>query len=347
MEPKYKLIYQTLKTDILNKKFSIGDRLPSEIQLAAAYGVSRITSKRALTELENDGLVSRQAGVGTIVLKNEIKDKPKKEIIFVIPFANNNEFGDYTNGILQALENKYQLTTITNKDFRNLSVERIGLAEGVIYYVETLDKEIETITKLYLHKIPTVLLDKFFEDLPIPAVTSNNFNGSYLATTELLKANHHNVTYLMANSKLSEASVRSRFFGYLSALQNMKITPDILQINLDQDSELSTLVNLIKTRKITGLVVENDVIAIRIMNQLRNFDLHIPEELSIVGFDNIQASKLSYPALTTIDQNFVSLGQHATEILLKILNDDTYHAPDRTVIPVTLIKRHSIQKIGD
>ncbi|MFC6176872.1 GntR family transcriptional regulator [Companilactobacillus huachuanensis] len=347
MEPKYKLIYQSLKDDIINKKYSIGDKLPSEIQLAADYQVSRITSKRALTELENDGLVTRQAGVGTIVQKAELESAQKKEIIFVIPFANNNEFGDYTNGLLQVLGDKYQLTTITNEVFRKLPIDRIKSAEGVIYYIETLDNEIETITNLYLHNVPIVILDKFFEDLPIPAVTSDNFNGGYLATKELLKNKHQNISYLMVTPKLSEASVRSRFFGYLSALNEKQVVPSVLEINLEQDEDLTILVQQIKANNITALVIENDVVAIKIMNELRDFDIKIPQDLSIVGFDNIQASKLSYPALTTIDQNFVSLGQHSAKILLKIINDPSYIAPERTVIPVTLIKRQSIQKLGD
>lgn len=347
MKPKYELIYQSLKNDILNQKYAIGDKLPSEIQLAATYQVSRITSKRALTELENDGLVSRQAGVGTIVQKQELERKQKKEIIFIIPFANNNEFGDYTNGILQVLNDDYQLTTITNEVFRKLPMDRITAAEGVIYYVETLDKELETITKLYLNNVPVVLLDKFFEDLPIPAVTSDNFNGGYLATKELLNNGHQNISYLMVTSQLSEASVRSRFFGYLSALNKQKIVPSILKINLEQDGDLTKLVHMIQMHEITGLVIENDVVAIEIMNELRNLDIKIPQDLSVVGFDNIQASKLSYPALTTIDQNFVALGQSSAEILLKIISDSTYVAPARTVIPIDLIERQSIKSLGD
>jgi len=346
MEPKYKLIYQALKNNILNQKFAVGDKLPSENQLAQEYKVSRITSKRALTELENDGLVTRQAGIGTTVKKNHIETPVKSEIIFVIPFANNNEFGDYTSGLLQVLDenSSYQLTTINNRLFRDLPMERIRAAKGIIYYVETLSHELPTITKLYLNNIPIVLLDKSFEDLPIPSVTSDNFSGGYLAAKELLDNNHRNISYLTSDINLAEASVRSRYFGYLSALKEQQIEPRILRVSLDQPDEIQHLVDFIKDDKLSGIVAENDVLAIRVMNELRNHDIQIPQQISIVGFDNIQASKLSYPALTTIDQNFVSLGKHSAKILLKLIDEPNEPAPKRTTIPVKLIKRSSINK---
>lgn len=349
MEPKYKLIYQTLKNDILTQKITIGSKLPSENQLAQDYKVSRITSKRALTELENDGLVTRKAGIGTIVKKNNIEKITKSEIIFVIPFANNNEFGDYTSGLLQILDDTsdFQLTTINNNIFRNLPLSRIKTAKGIIYYVESLSLELPIITNLYLNDIPIVLLDKSFEDLPIPSVTSDNFTGGYLATNELIKNGHHNITFLTNEANLNEASVRSRYFGYLSALKKQQITPEILHADLDQDKTIEYLVNNINNKKITGLVAENDVIAIRIMNELRNHNIQIPQQLSIIGFDNIQASKLSYPALSTIDQNFVALGENAANLLLNLINNSDKSITKRTTIPVKLIERQSINTLGD
>jgi len=349
MKPKYRLIYQTLKNKILNQKYAIGDKLPSENQLAEEYGVSRITSKRALSELENDGLVSRQAGIGTIVKKNNLEVPVKSEIIFVIPFANNNEFGDYTSGLLEVLDenSNYQLTTINNRLFRNLSMDRIRAAKGIIYYVETLSHELPTITKLYLNNIPIVLLDKSFEDLPIPSVTSDNFAGGYLATQELLNGQHQNISFLTSDIRLNEASVRSRYFGYLSALKEKQIEPQVLRVSLDQPDEIQNLVEAVKKQNITGIVAENDVLAIRVMNELRDYDIKIPQQLSIVGFDNIQASKLSYPALTTIDQNFVSLGANSAHILLELINHPDKEVPRRTTIPVKLIKRQSINNLGE
>ncbi|WP_158106630.1 substrate-binding domain-containing protein [Companilactobacillus bobalius] len=343
------MIYQTLKNDILTQKITIGSKLPSENQLAQDYKVSRITSKRALTELENDGLVTRKAGIGTIVKKNNIEKITKSEIIFVIPFANNNEFGDYTSGLLQILDDTsdFQLTTINNNIFRNLPLSRIKAAKGIIYYVESLSLELPIITNLYLNDIPIVLLDKSFEDLPIPSVTSDNFTGGYLATNELIKNGHHNITFLTNEVNLNEASVRSRYFGYLSALKKQQITPEILHADLDQDKTIEYLVNNINNKKITGLVAENDVIAIRIMNELRNHNIQIPQQLSIIGFDNIQASKLSYPALSTIDQNFVALGENAANLLLNLINNSDKSITKRTTIPVKLIERQSINTLGD
>lgn len=349
MEPKYKLIYQILKNSIITQEIPIGAKLPSENQLAQDYKVSRITSKRALTELENDGLVVRKAGIGTIVKKNILENNLKSEIIFVIPFANNNEFGNYTSGLLQKLDdnNDFQLTTINNKIFRNLPMSRIKAAKGIVYYVESLHLELPIITKLYLNNIPVVLLDKFFEDLPIPSVTSDNFSGGYLATNELLKNGHHNITFLTNESNLKEASVRSRYFGYLEALKEQQISPEILDGDLNHNNAITQLVSNIEANRITAIVAENDVVAIKVMNELRDHNIQIPQQLSIIGFDNIQAAKLSYPALSTIDQDFVALGENAASLLLNLIHDPDKKITKRTIIPVKIIKRQSINPLGE
>ncbi|TGD25134.1 GntR family transcriptional regulator [Companilactobacillus suantsaicola] len=340
MEPKYKLIYQTLKNKILSHQINVGDKLPSENQLAKEYSVSRITSKRALTELENDGLVSRQAGIGTIVQKDHLTEI-KNEILFVIPFANNAEFGDYTSGLLEVFneQQNFQITTVTNQKFRNFPLSRVNQAKGIIYYVESLTNDLKVITKLFLDKIPIVILDKSFDDLPIPSVTCDNFNGGKLAATTLLQSGLQKLAFVTNENSISDSSVRSRYFGFLSAVQDQnKITPVLFNI---KDHDISTLIADIKVKKVDGIVAQNDVVAIRIMNQLHQSGIKIPEDVSIIGFDNIQASTLSYPALTTIEQNFVTLGASAAKLLLQLIEAPKQDIPSQTIIPVKLIKRDS------
>lgn len=340
MEPKYKLIYQTLKNKILNHQINVGDKLPSENQLAKEYSVSRITSKRALTELENDGLVSRQAGIGTIVQKDHLTEI-KNEILFVIPFANNAEFGDYTSGLLEVFneQQNFQITTVTNQKFRNFPLSRVNQAKGIIYYVESLTNDLKVITKLFLDKIPIVILDKSFDDLPIPSVTCDNFNGGKLAATTLLQSGLQKLAFVTNENSISDSSVRSRYFGFLSAVQDQKtITPVLFNI---KDHDISALIADIKVKKVDGIVAQNDVVAIRIMNQLHQSGIKIPEDVSVIGFDNIQASTLSYPALTTIEQNFVALGANAAKLLLQLIEAPKQDIPSQTIIPVKLIKRDS------
>ncbi|KRK81179.1 GntR family transcriptional regulator [Companilactobacillus nodensis] len=342
MQPKYKLIYQSLKKDILSQKYPIGSTLPSELSLAEKYQVSRITTKRALNELEQDKLVARKQGKGTIVIQNSIsQDIHVQEILLVIPFANNYEFGDYMSGVLKEINNtpEYHLKTISNQEFKKDYANILTNVAGILYYVNQVSEDISVLSSLYLRNIPVVLLDKKILNFPLPCVMPDNLDGGKLATTAVLKGNSH--PCFVADSALSEISVRSRYLGFLTTLKEQSITTDIPLITLNKKSDFETIASYISEKKIDAIVAENDVTAINIINYLHKKDIDIPNAVSIVGFDNIQAASLSYPSLTTINQDFNLIGAKATEILLNKIKDPNFDVPDTITIPVKLISRQS------
>ena len=102
-QPLYQKIYQDLKLKIMNQTYQEGDQLPTELELADMYQVSRITSKRALVELENDGFIYRLRGKGSFVSTQE--EKPvfsgnQTDVLFMLPFAEDPGFGNYAQGIM-------------------------------------------------------------------------------------------------------------------------------------------------------------------------------------------------------------------------------------------------------
>ncbi|WP_125565788.1 GntR family transcriptional regulator [Companilactobacillus insicii] len=342
MQPKYKMIYQSLKKDILSQKYPIGSTLPSELSLASKYEVSRITTKRALNELEQDKLVARKQGKGTIVIQNSVsEDIHVKEILLVIPFSNNYEFGDYMSGVLAAINNtnEYHLKTISNQEFKKYYPENLTNVAGILYYVNHVSEDISILSSLYLKQIPVVLLDKKILNFPLPCVMPDNLTGGQLATEAVTKGSTK--PCFIANSSLSEISVRSRYLGFLNTLKKQNIHTDIPLITLNKKSDLKLISDNIVQGKINGIVAENDVVAINIINYLHEQKIEIPERISIVGFDNIQAASLSYPSLTTINQDFNLIGQKATEILLNEIADPDFVVPDTITIPVKLISRQS------
>lgn len=342
MQPKYKLIYQSLKKDILSQKYPIGSTLPSELSLASKYQVSRITTKRALNELEQDKLVARKQGKGTIVIQNSIfEDLHVKEILLVIPFSNNYEFGDYMSGVLAAINdtNEYHLKTISNQEFKKDYPHNLHNVAGILYYVNHVSEDINVLSSLYLKQIPVVLLDKKILNFPIPCVMPDNLTGGQLATEAVLNSSKKPV--FVANSSLSEISVRSRYLGFLTTLKKQNINTDIPLINLNKKNDLKIISDGILNHQIDGIIAENDVVAINIINYLHEQNINLPEQVSIVGFDNIQAASLSYPGLTTINQDFNLIGKKATEILLNKINDPDFDVPDTITIPVKLVTRQS------
>ena len=100
----YKKIYHFIKEQIESGRLRIGDRLPTEKELSEQFSVSRITSKRALVELEQEGLITRTRGKGSFVAdkKPSISEK-NKDLLLILPFASDYELGDYAKGIMTCL----------------------------------------------------------------------------------------------------------------------------------------------------------------------------------------------------------------------------------------------------
>lgn len=343
-EPRYLTIYKQLKEQIVSGTLQPNEQLPTELQLADTYGVSRITSKRALTELESRGLIYRKQGSGSFVQPNN-QLTPNKQLLFVLPFPTDAGLGDYASGVsIAANRHHYQAVTMDTHSFARLSMAEIRHKySGIIYLPQDLYQEAELVYRLKLERIPVVLLDKLFPELEVPVVTADNFNGGQLATQYLIDLKHQHILFYASAQPVLPSSVYDRYFGYLKALHQANLAPAATMHDLPELGHLTPEAWLIylKQRHITAIVVENDLVAINLMNSLRALDPTIWERLSIVGFDNIQAASLTFPSLTTIAQDFKGMGERAVELLLS-------NPKEASVVrlPVQLIQRHSTQQLN-
>lgn len=343
-EPRYLTIYNQLKDQITSGSLTANEQLPTELQLAKTYNVSRITSKRALTELESQGLIYRKQGSGSFVQPTN-QPADNKQLLLVLPFPTDAGLGDYASGVSSAASaHQYQAVTMDATSFAKLSVNEIRQNyAGVIYLPQDLYQEAERIYQLKLAQITVVILDKTLPALELPVVAADNFSGGQIATEHLLKLGHQQILfYAQRNHTVLPSSVYERYFGYLKALNQQQVSPIAALADLPTLNQFSTRdwLTYITDHQITAIVVENDLIAIKLMNTLRKVDTEIWQRLSIVGFDNIQAASLTYPSLTTIAQDFKGMGVKAVDLLLK-----TPLQPTTVRLPVQLIQRDSTRPL--
>lgn len=344
-EPRYLTIYNHLKEQIVTGILKPDEQLPTELQLAKTYDVSRITSKRALTELESHGLIYRQQGSGSFVQPHN-RPNPDKQLLFVLPFPTDAGLGDYASGIsTTANHHGYQAVTMDTHSFAQLTPTEIrSKYSGIIYLPQDLYQEAELIYNLKLEQLPIVLMDKTFPELELPVVTADNLNGGRLATQHLINLHHkHILFYAQSAQSVLPSSVYDRYFGYLQALHQADLLPATPMSELPALNQLTpdAWISYLTEHQITAIVVENDLIAIKLMNELRTVDPTIWQRLSIIGFDNIQAASLTYPSLTTMAQDFKGMGAKAVELLLQ--------APSEAQVvrlPVQLIKRASTHPLN-
>jgi DNA-binding LacI/PurR family transcriptional regulator len=365
--PLYQHIVNTLKQKMNSGELQPGNQLPTEAEISKQFKVSRITSKRALTELENEGLIYRIQGKGSFV--NEVQPflrpvvKTSKEILLILPFTHNPGLGDYEKGINEFLATtEYTLNIQSNTRISQHKLLQGALQSsnsGLILYPVSSNSDLGMLYQYHLLKYPLVTMDKTIDGIPFPSVVSDNLNGAYMACKHLIDNNHKKIAYLSSLKVETSSSIRERYFGYLSALYDHNLIDysvhDLTARFLTHDSDNGRdyylqFIQSIMEQGITGIVAENDLIAIEVIQIAKEMGLTIPEDFSVVGFDNIHLSTFVEPKLTTISQDFERMGYLAAQQLITAIEnqqqDLSKNLPkENIVVPVKLIERQTVKKL--
>lgn len=349
---KYQTIFADLRAKIWSGYYPANQQLPSENELAQQYQVSRITSKRALQELADIGLVQRRQGSGTFVRRGLRLRAKTGQILLVIPFAPESGLGDYITGIKEVLTPKQEeLTVIENQSFDFDHPQAFAdKYDGIIYYPQDLAAELVQLQKFALAHIPLVLIDQTAAGLPIPSVVADNTQGGYLATQTLIENGHERIIFL-ATARFAHSlnsSVAQRYFGYLQALMEQDLTFAIAPEQATQltENNFAALPDFIQAEQITGIVTEHDLLALDILDFLQAQGFKIPDDLSVIGFDNITRTATSRPQLSTIRQDFQTIGRQAAQLLQQRIANPFDPEIKQATVPVNLIARQSIKKLN-
>ncbi|MGM0138295.1 hypothetical protein IGI65_000709 [Enterococcus sp. DIV0755b] len=342
MEPLYLKILRDLEDKIASGQLAAGDQLPTEKELAEQYHVSRITSKRALNELEQQGLIKRTRGKGSFVTSTNTENTNTNRVLLLLPFTDDIAIGNLSGSILPVMQDAHYELMIATYDFLNTHTTQDIKNEfdGLIYYTEDENQHLDVLFELSFADFPIVLLDKEVTDLKLPSFLADNLAGGKEACDYLVKAGHKKIAYLFGNHHHPQ-STRQRYLGYIQSLMENDIT---FHTSFEEDTtEKERLVDYVKHNQITAFVCENDITAIEAMRTLRQAGFLIPADISLVGFDNIQAAAFVDPPLTTISQDFKAIGESAGKALLSWIK--TKQKPNSQKIPVTLFVRESTKEI--
>lgn len=215
--------------------------------------------------------------------------------------------------------------------------------DGLFFTGVFRDKFFDSINGLH---VPVVLIDSYVHPPHICNVGLEDFTGSYDATCYLIEQGHHHIAF--ASPSIKDGGVlQERFLGYKSALAEHGIPfrkQYVFQHEMDITSCELVSNEMMKFPEITGLVVTADIMAAGIMRGLRSRGIRIPEDISIIGFDDINIAQLVTPPLTTIHQDMNLKGRIAVEYMLQLLDGKK---PENTSItlPTKLIVRDSVRAI--
>ncbi len=191
---------------------------------------------------------------------------------------------------------------------------------------------------------PFVLIDHQGIGQDCPAVGATNWQGGFTATEYLIRLGHQRIGFITGWMDLGCAL--DRLDGYRSALRTNHIPerPELIYegtfFQTDGFTGASTLLDLPDPP--TAIFASNDVMAMGAMDAIRNRGLRVPDDVSVIGFDDIPQASLIRPALTTIRQPLEKMGRVATQMLLELLSQPQKKS-GRIELPTELIVRDSCQ----
>ncbi len=215
-----------------------------------------------------------------------------------------------------------------------------GMVDGLLLVLPRNPTDyIDTLTR---HNFPFVLIDHQGTGNPCPAVGATNWQGAYNATEYLIKLGHTRIGFITGSMELGAAV--DRLEGFKSALhvhhipENPQLIYEGTFFQPDGYAGASALLDL--DAPPTAIFASNDVMAMGAMDAIRNRGLHVPEDISILGFDDIPQAALVRPALTTVRQPLEQMGRVATQMLIDKLKNPKSEI-GRIELPTELIVRNS------
>lgn len=207
-------------------------------------------------------------------------------------------------------------------------------------------------TDVIVRDIPIVCIDRKPKDhTDAYYVESNHYSGGYLATEELIKKGCKRIALVSRNKTLSVN--RQRLEGYRQALKDYGLTEyKELQLLLDPSEPnyegskkaINTLIK--KNIPFDGVFATNDWRAYGVMIGLTENNIRIPEDVKVIGFDDIYISHSCHPSLSTIRQDIFGLAKQASSLLMDLMNEKEIHV-DQThfILPVEVVRRDSTNNI--
>ncbi len=189
---------------------------------------------------------------------------------------------------------------------------------------------------------PVVAVDPHTGSDEVPTVDADNRRGAQLATQHLLDLGHRRIGFVRGRVDLESARLRE--LGYAETMQRagLEVDPDLLRTgSYDAHESRAAAAELLSLpQPPTAVFAANDLSAIAVVEEAAARGLRVPEDLSVVGFDNVPESAMTRPGLTTVHQPIQEMGERAVQILVGLLAG---RAPDamHETLPTHLVERRS------
>jgi LacI family transcriptional regulator len=195
---------------------------------------------------------------------------------------------------------------------------------------------------------PVVAVDHNVQSSDLPTVDSENLKGAVAATEHLLALGHRRIGFLAGRPDLESARLRERGYRKALATAGLPVDEDLIEVGgyeaVTATEPARRLLEL--DARPTAIFAANDVTALETIAVARSLGLSVPDDLSVVGFDNVPESALGDPPLTTVEQPIQEMGREAVRLLLELIEDPAKPA-GHVILPTRLVVRRSSRPLAD
>ncbi|WP_256758946.1 GntR family transcriptional regulator [Cohnella sp. WQ 127256] len=354
--PKYLQLKEEILSWIASGRYRPGDKLPSENELAEQFSLSRQTVRQSIGELVQEGWLAREQGKGTFVNRKSAERRissGNRTVGLITTSISDYIFPSIVRGVEAALKDKgYRLllSSTDNRKDRERECLEIMLSHSVCALIVEPTKSAEGNPNFdnYLaiedHGIPMLMINESYPDLDCPSVRVDDDAGGLMAASYVLELGHQRIAGFFKTDDLQ--GVR-RMKGFIRACREHHISPDggkIVRYSTEDKSErpqqmLREL--LLSDEPPTAIVCYNDQLAVSMLDTVRDLGLRIPEDLSVIGYDDSFLATATEIKLTTIEHPKSGLGEHAANLLIAQLENVTTPNDKEILFPPKLIVRQS------
>ena len=343
---------------ITSGRLAAGTRLPSASALASQLDINRNTVRAAYLELESNGLITTRQGLGSFVCPqetlnvNNIAGNLKSFTIgLIIPDIQNPYFPTVVRGVEDAAREKGYLVFLCNTDDDHINGTRYinslvaHQVDGMIICPFGVGKVINkppfTNGAKSEHPVPIVFVDRPGEGHY--EILLDAKQAGVQAAEHLLKHRHKNIGFISCT--LEVKTIEEVYSGFKGVLNHNKINLSDKQIEIapvfriEEGFKAATTL-LERNPDITAIFANGDLLAIGTIQAVRAMGKRVPEDISVVGYNDVKLSEVVDPPLTTIHVPGYEMGYEAASLLIKLISNEQVE-DNKLVLNTYLVERNS------
>lgn len=305
--------------------------------------VSRVMNQTAKVDDEKRQRVEKailETGFKPNEVARSLFKKSSKIIGMIVPNIENPFFNELAKAVEEESYKKgYRMTLCSSNDDLEKEKKNLGLlsrmnADGIILMTNQakMKGEIEKC------RIPVVMIDRRIdEESSIICIQSDHYKGGRMAMEYLLECGCRRIVQMSGPTRFSSARARQQ--GYLDVCSEKGMKSCIIECRYDYEDGIEKAKELIdKFPDADGIIAANDMVAIGVYKVLMRSGYKVPEDIQLIGFDNISMSKIVTPELTTISQPIERMGKAAVQALMDTIEGKLW---EEQIFDVELVRRNT------